>query len=158
MIKEDKNMVFCVNCGKELIDDFEFCPECGTKVSVVADKRATAKMNFENYHGETKVCKNCGSEMPEDAFYCLSCGNAFKEQDVEFETIKRKINLQTGTWKNKWISLLLCVLFGWLGVHRFYEGKAFTGVLYLLTLGFFGIGWLIDIVRIAMKPNPYRAK
>lgn len=96
--------------------------------------------------------------MSEDFFYCLSCGNTFKEHDNEFETIKRKINMQVGTLKNKWILLLLCMLFGWLGIHRFYEGKVFTGILYLFTLGFFGIGWIIDIVRISMKPNPYRAK
>ncbi len=96
--------------------------------------------------------------MPEDSFYCLNCGNAFPEQDIEFETIKRRINMQTGTWRNKWIALLLCVFFGWLGVHRFYEGKVFTGLLYLCTLGFFGIGWIVDIVRLTKKPNPYRAK
>ena len=66
--------------------------------------------------------------------------------------------MQTGTWRNKWIALLLCVFFGWLGVHRFYEGKVFTGLLYLCTLGFFGIGWIVDIVRLTKKPNPYRAK
>lgn len=50
--------------------------------------------------------------------------------------------------KNKWVVLLLCLLFGWLGVHRFYEKKIVSGVLYLLTLGFFGIGVIIDLVSI----------
>ena len=86
----------------------------------------------------------------------ICCGNTFRESSDEFETIK--INMQTGTWKNKWISLLLCIFFGWLGIHRFYEGKVVTGILYLFTLGFFGVGWIIDIIRIVQKPNPYRAK
>lgn len=151
-------MAFCINCGNKLDDNFEFCPECGTKVNEAINVDTSSESSFEKYAGGTKICKKCGSKMPEDSFYCLTCGNTFKESDEEFEAIKRKVNMQTGTWKNKWISLFLCIFLGWLGIHRFYEGKVITGILYLCTLGFFGLGWIIDIVRIALKPNPYRAK
>lgn len=30
---------------------------------------------------------------------------------------------------NKWIALALCILLGYLGLHRFYEGKIATGIL-----------------------------
>ena len=50
--------------------------------------------------------------------------------------------------KSRLAAFLLCFLFGGFGVHRFYVGKVGTGVLYLFTLGLFGIGWLIDLVRI----------
>lgn len=53
--------------------------------------------------------------------------------------------------KNKWVALLLCALFGVFGVHRFYEGKIGTGILYLLTLGFFGLGVLIDFFKILFR-------
>ena len=50
--------------------------------------------------------------------------------------------------KNRWIALLLCFFLGAFGVHRFYVGKVGTGLLYLFTLGFFGIGILIDLIMI----------
>ena len=51
--------------------------------------------------------------------------------------------------KSRTVSLLLCFFLGIFGVHRFYVGKVGTGILYLFTLGCFGFGWLIDMIRIA---------
>lgn len=53
-----------------------------------------------------------------------------------------------GVKKSKMTALLLCIFLGWLGAHRFYTGKAFTGILYLFTLGFYGVGIVIDLVLI----------
>ena len=49
-----------------------------------------------------------------------------------------------------WLTtFLLCLFLGGLGVHRYYVGKIGTGILYLFTGGLFGIGWLIDLIKIA---------
>lgn len=53
-----------------------------------------------------------------------------------------------GAQKNKLVAFLLCFFFGIWGVHRFYTGKIGTGVLWLLSGGMFGIGWLVDVVSI----------
>lgn len=57
--------------------------------------------------------------------------------------------------KNKWISFLLCMFLGVLGVHKFYEGRVLLGILYLCTFGLFGIGVIIDLIILLFKPNPY---
>lgn len=51
--------------------------------------------------------------------------------------------------KSKMVALLLCIFLGSLGVHRFYTGKIGTGIIWLLTLGCFGIGTIVDLVMIA---------
>jgi hypothetical protein len=44
--------------------------------------------------------------------------------------------------------LWLACLFGLCGVHRFYLGKPFTGLLYLFTFGLLGVGQVVDLVRL----------
>ncbi len=50
----------------------------------------------------------------------------------------------SGPW-NYSLAWLLLVYLGFLGIHRFYMGKWLTGLLYLLTVGFFGIGIFYDL-------------
>ncbi len=42
------------------------------------------------------------------------------------------------------VAWILLTFLGLFGVHRLYMGKWFTGILYLLTLGLFGFGYLYD--------------
>ena len=48
------------------------------------------------------------------------------------------------------VAILLTLFLGGLGVHRFMAGKIGTGILWLLTGGLFGIGWLVDFIMVCI--------
>lgn len=52
--------------------------------------------------------------------------------------------------KSKKTALLLCVFLGIIGAHYYYVGRIGRGLLATFTLNFLMIGWIIDIIRIAM--------
>ncbi|UTW58573.1 NINE protein [Kordiimonas sp. SCSIO 12603] len=63
-------------------------------------------------------------------------------------TTQKEALYATSSPKNRSVALILCFLIGIFGIHRFYVRRPFTGFLYLITIGFLGIGFLIDLVLI----------
>ena len=61
------------------------------------------------------------------------------------------VKARQGVSKSWYLTLFLCFFFGILGVHRFYLGYTWQGLVQLFTLGGLGIWWLIDFVRIILK-------
>ena len=122
-----------------------------------------------------KFCKFCGGRIPIDAVICTLCGRQVEQlqganQGTPTQIIVNNTNntnnasetnntnmgvMHYGTPKNKWVAFILCFFLGYLGAHRFYEGKIGTGILYLFTAGLFGIGAFIDLIIILTKSNPY---
>lgn len=141
-------LINCPECKREISDTARNCPHCG--------------YSFE----KMKFCKFCGEKIPEDSIICVKCG-----RQVENTTPNKGIvinNVANASARpsyppivrqpkqvDKVVALILCILFGYLGVHKFYEGSAGMGLLYLFTFGLFGIGWFVDIIIIATRPNPY---
>jgi hypothetical protein len=39
------------------------------------------------------------------------------------------------------------------GINRILRGRVIIGILWIITVGIFGIGWLIDIITVLFKKN-----
>jgi len=51
--------------------------------------------------------------------------------------------------KSKTVTLVLCIFLGCIGAHDFYLGKFGKGFVKMITMNWFCIGWIIDIIKIA---------
>ena len=100
--------------------------------------------------GEHLYCPQCGAGMESEQRFCSGCGwdaeNPDKPPPAEPKSPRELGALSS---HNRLTVLLLAILLGWLGVHRFYVGRALSGALWLLTVGFLGVGVIYDIVLIA---------
>lgn len=146
------SLITCKECGKEVSDQALSCPHCGSPV------KDTSKM----------FCMHCGESIDKECIVCPKCGKQVKniaphEKEKNIIINNNNNNASSASvsgrgnirQKNKWVALLLCFFFGVFGVHKFYEGKVILGILYIFTLGFFGIGCFIDLIIILCKPHYY---
>lgn len=119
------------------------CPNCGAE-------------------GKGKFCEYCGCELPkvspDTITYDSSANTTIINNYYQPSNKKATTDTLTHTFnsgcviksdKSKSTALILCILLGFLGIHHFYVGRIKMGILYLLTFGLFGFGWLIDIILIA---------
>ena len=113
-----------------------------------------------------KFCKHCGQQIDKDCVVCPVCGKQVEDlKSSQQPVVINNTNANTnsvdvkmenrGTEKNKWVAFVLCLFLGLIGAHKFYEGKILMGVVYIFTAGLFLVGWIIDLIAILMKPNPY---
>lgn len=107
---------------------------------------------------ETLYCPHCGTEMLASDRFCGGCGWDAEHPDEEPSKKERPSQREPPPTPrktappsdfNRLTTFLLCLLLGFLGVHRFYVGRAGSGLVWLLTLGVFSVGWIYDLVMIA---------
>lgn len=140
-----------------------------TSVNQAAPAQAAVQAAPQEAPRPTKFCAHCGGKIDEKAVVCPLCGCQVEQivqqnPNIIINNSNTNSNVNTQTTvaagvplppRNKWVALLLCFFLGVLGVHKFYEGKAGMGVLYLFTGGLCGVGVLVDFITLLFKPNPY---
>lgn len=95
----------------------------------------------------TSHCTSCGATINPDTHFCQTCGAPNKPNASTTSPVSNKKQSP----KSGKVALLLCLFFGFLGMHRFYVGKIGTGLLSLLTLGGLGLWNIIDIILITQN-------
>jgi len=91
-------------------------------------------------------CMKCGAAMEKQDRFCRQCGgDATAAVSPGAAAPAVPVNVSD---KKRLVAAILCFLLGVFGVHRFYAGKVGTGVLWLFTLGFLGLGMLADLILI----------
>jgi TM2 domain-containing membrane protein YozV len=111
-----------------------------TKQMIFAGQKASSKQEFLALT-PAKIKESTGKSL------------TFKEKMVLKATQKqlKKNNTAGSDDKSHVAAILLSFFLGGLGIHRFYLGYTWQGVVQLLTLGGLGIWALIDFVRIIIK-------
>lgn len=114
------------------------------RISDIIRRGLTVKANITGGpHKEISETED-GMLLSEKEDYDFRVRLSFYEQ---VRVAAEEVRAQKGaSEKNHTIALLLAIFLGFLGAHRFYVGKPGTGILWLLTVGIFGIGWLVDVV------------
>lgn len=106
------------------------CPRCGAPM-------------------RNNVCQYCGYEAPNESKVSKE-DNSINQQLTHVTTVYVNPVYSTRVSnKSKSVALILCIFLGMLGFHKFYVGKIGAGIGYLFTGGLLGIGWIIDIFKIA---------
>ena len=128
------------------------CPNCGAKIHKDITNKYKCEYCGSVFDDDEKCSQNTTANIAASSYitpvnnYETSDLNAVSSQSYKnTRAYKRKL-------RKKITAIILCVLLGWLGIHHFYQEHFFRGVLYLLTYGLFGIGIIIDLIILIVKP------
>lgn len=140
---------FCSHCGQRIDTQAVICPYCGCQVELLQTAQAQQpQVVINNTNTNTNTNPNTNTNVNPNR-------NTNTNDFRDFNRSAAPMQAAGGRMRNKWVALALCFFLGGFGAHKFYEGKVGMGILYLCTVGLFGIGWFIDLIRLLLKPNPY---
>ncbi len=131
----------CKDCGSnrfEKLDDETYrCLYCGNVEHLIKENKNNS---------QEKTSKEEVPPQPETK----QENNEDKNKKVESESKPRKTR-DFSPFVNSIVKLIVTFFFGWLGVHKFMDGKVGMGILYIFTFGLFGIGYFIDLISAGVK-------
>ncbi|MCR5293809.1 MAG: TM2 domain-containing protein [Lachnospiraceae bacterium] len=116
------------------------CPNCGAQ-------------------GNGKYCEYCGAEMPyrgpetinnvqlEDHSNRQVVNNYYFQSapNIMWSEAAVRHQMPSVSEKSQAMALIIWLFLGIFGGHYFYVGRFWKGILYLFTVGLFGVGWIIDL-------------
>ena len=122
-----------------------------------------------NGSADSKFCRECGSRIARNAVVCPCCGcqvellrsAAPTVPNIVINNANQNVNTATRVYdydeglRNKWVAFFLCLFFGVLGAHKFYEGCVGEGFIFMFTFGLLGIGWICNTIALLGKPRHY---
>ena len=81
---------YCGECGFALDKEYNFCPNCGSKIEAFSDsEKSVEKERIEKV--EVVICPNCGEENSAGSSACEACGAVLtKTSDKEIKETKIK--------------------------------------------------------------------
>jgi TM2 domain-containing membrane protein YozV/RNA polymerase subunit RPABC4/transcription elongation factor Spt4 len=106
-------MAHCKNCGEEINENAEVCPECGV------NQTKPLKGAHKNRTEDEKFCVECGELINKQAEMCPECG------------VSQPLPTEGKSDSDQTTAGILALLLGGLGAHKFYQGNTKLGLVYL---------------------------
>ncbi len=167
MARKTRTASVCPQCGASLAPGSTSCQYCGSHFEGPEPSASASG-------GQTKYCRFCGGIIPIDAVVCTKCGRQVEELKREDASPDPRVVVNNYNVRSrnaplyahrsyvpgkkplsKWTAFFLCLFLGYLGIHKFYEGKVALGIIYLFTFGLIGVGIVVDLIVLLFRPDPY---
>lgn len=127
-------------------------PEQTETIKVVVDDGTTCRFCGNTLNTGDRFCRKCGSRsfsatQAQSARTYAGTDTQYTRHGYVRQTYRETSHgLVPQGYRNKYVSFLLCLFLGVIGVHHFYEGKIGKGLVWLFTGGMFGVGYLVDLI------------
>lgn len=144
---------------KYLTPDKKYCRNCGLVIPAGAQR-----CEFCEAQGGFNYCPKCGSGTTDTDSVCSVCATPLHRIQTNYipgpppaqqtQTSQQPTytinNNEDDDRSDFLVTLLLNIFLGYMGVHRFYTGHVWIGVIQFLTGGGCGVWYMIDMIMIAM--------